>query len=100
MAATLACTALSFAIGGRAGVAILSTGRELDFNTLGYFLGCFVSIGTLYLFLTADNQARATRRYSEWRFIKARTAVVWLTLGSWMLGALHLLSWARDLTRP
>lgn len=98
--ATLAFTALSFWIGSRVEVAILSTGREVDFNTLGYIVGCFVSIGALYLFLAADNKARATRRYSEWRFVKARTIVVWLTFGSWTLGALHLLFWARDLTRP
>ena len=100
VAATLAFTVFSFWIGSRVEVAILSTGREVDFNTLGYVVGCFVSIGALYLFLTADSKARATRRYSEWRFVKARTAVVWLTFGSWTLGALHLLFWARDLTRP
>ena len=98
--ATLIFTAVSFWIGSRAEIGILSTGREIDFNTFGYVVGCFVSIGALYLFLTADNKARATRRYSEWRFIKARTVVVWLTFGSWALGALHLLFWARDLTRP
>lgn len=98
--ATLIFTAVSFWIGSRAEIGILSTGREIDFNTFGYVVGCFVSIGALYLFLTADNKARATRRYSEWRFIKARTAVVWLTFGSWTLGALHLLFWATDLTRP
>ena len=100
VAATLAFTALSFWIGNRVAIGILSTGREVDFNTFGYVAGCFVSVLALYLFLTADNRARATRRYSEWHFAKARTAVVWLTFGSWALGALHLLFWAKDLTRP
>lgn len=98
--ATLVFTVLSFWVGNRAEIGILSTGREIDFNAFGYAVGCFVGIAALYGFLAADNKARATRRYSEWRFVRARTAVVWLTFGSWTLGAAHLLFWAKDLTRP
>ena len=97
---TLAFVLVSFWLGNRAEIGILNTGREVDFNTLGYVVGCFVSIAVLYQFLKADGKARATRRYSEWRYFGVRKVVNLLTLCSWLLGALHLLFWARDLTRP
>ncbi|WP_419552441.1 hypothetical protein [Candidatus Poriferisodalis sp.] len=97
---TLVFVAASFWLGDRAEIGILETGREVDFNTFGYVVGCFVNIGVLYRFLKADGKARATRRYSEWRLFSARQAVVWMTLSTWALGAAHLIFWARDLTRP
>ncbi|WP_428118882.1 hypothetical protein [Candidatus Poriferisodalis sp.] len=100
MVATLVFVAISFWLGSRVEIGILDTGREVDFNTLGYIVGCFVNIAVLYRFLKADGRARATRRYSEWRYFGARKAVNILAFGSWSLGALHLLFWARDLTRP
>ncbi|WP_419841674.1 hypothetical protein [Candidatus Poriferisodalis sp.] len=95
----LLCTLLSFLLGARVEYGIAATGREVDFNTLGYLIGCFVSILTLYLFLKADNKARATLRYNDWR-PSARKMVGWATFGSWVFGALHLWYWAQDLTRP
>ncbi|WP_420626186.1 hypothetical protein [Candidatus Poriferisodalis sp.] len=100
MVATLVFVAASFWLGSRVEIGILDTGREVDFNTLGYVVGCFVNIAVLYRFLKADGKARATRRYSEWRYFGAKKVVNALTLCSWLLGALHLLFWARDLTRP
>lgn len=99
-AAVLAFTLFSFWLGARAEVGIASTGREIDFNTLGYLVGCFISIWMLYLFLRADRQARSTLRYNDWPGIGARALIGWLTLCSWLGGALHLWFWAQDLTRP
>ncbi|WP_419552434.1 hypothetical protein [Candidatus Poriferisodalis sp.] len=67
--------AASFWLGSRVEVGIPDTGREVDFNTLGYIVGCFVNIGVLYRFLKADGKARATRRYSEWRLCGATKTV-------------------------
>ena len=96
----LAFALASFWLGARVEVGIASTGREVDFNTLGYVVGCFVSIWVLYLFLRSDRQARSTLRYNDWPGIGARTLMGWMTLCSWLGGALHLWFWAQDLTRP
>lgn len=98
--AVLAFTLVSFWLGDRVEIRILQTGREVDFNTFGWIVGCFVSIAVMHRFLKADGKARATRRYSEWRLLSARQAVVWMTVATWALGAAHLLFWAWDLTRP
>ena len=80
---------------------ILSTGRDIDFNTIGYGVGCFGSIGVLYWFLRDDRKARDTLRYTDWRGpISARPTAIWLTFASWIGGGLHLWFWAQDLTRP
>ena len=100
VAAVLAFTLVAFWLGDRVEIGILETGREIDFNTFGYAAGLFVSIFAMHRFLKADGKARATRRYSEWRLLKARSVVVWITLASWLAGVAHLLFWARDLTRP
>jgi len=96
----VAFTAFAFWLGHRASVGILDTGRSVDFNTLGYVVGCFVSIVALFRFLRADQRARDTRMYSGWRFGSARRIALWLAVSGWALGATHLLFWARDLTRP
>jgi len=99
-AATLGFTAVCFWIGSATVFAIGSTGREIDFNALGYFAGCFVSILMLYRFLVADNQARNTDRYSDWQVLGARRVIGWMTFAGWVLGAVHLWFWVLDLTRP
>ncbi len=99
-AAVLAFTLFSYWLGARAEIGIANTGREVDFNTLGYLAGCFASIWILYLFLRADRQARSTLRYNDWLGIGARALMGWMTLCSWVGGALHLWFWAQDLTRP
>ena len=96
----LAFTLMSYWLGARVEVGIASTGREVDFNTLGYVVGCFVSIWVLYLFLSADRQARSTLRYNDWRPVGALTLIGVTTLCSWVAGAAHLWFWAQDLTRP
>ncbi|MCY4518279.1 MAG: hypothetical protein OXB99_13690 [Acidimicrobiaceae bacterium] len=99
-AVVLAFTLCSYWLGARAEIGMANTGREVDFNTLGYLAGCFVSIWMLYLFLRADGQARSTLRYNDWPGIGARVLMGWMTLCSWVGGALHLWFWAQDLTRP
>jgi len=96
----VAFTVVAFWLGHRASIGILDTGRSVDFNTLGYVVGCFVSIVALFRFLRADQRARDTRMYQSWRFGNARRIALWLAVSSWTLGAVHLLFWARDLTRP
>lgn len=96
----LAFTLASYWLGARVEVGIAGTGREVDFNTLGYVVGCFVSIWMLYLFSSADQQARSTLRYNDWRPVGARTLIGVTTLCSWAAGAAHLWFWAQDLTRP
>lgn len=95
-----ALTAVCFFFGANDIAGIGSTGRSVDFNTLGYVLGCFAAIFTLYMFLVSDNKSRATLLYADWRPIGARSLVGWLTAASWMLGAFHLWFWSLDLTRP
>ena len=96
----VAFTIGAFWLGHRASIGILDTGRSVDFNTLGYVVGCFVSIVALFRFLRADQRARDTRMYQDWRFGNARRIALWLAVSGWVLGAAHLLFWARDLTRP
>ena len=99
--ATLIFVVISLRLGGVKLMAILSTGRDIDFNTVGYVVGCFVSILALYLFLSRDRRARDTLRYTDWPGpVGARTLAVTLTLASWLVGGLHLWFWAQDLTRP
>ena len=97
---TLFFVVVALWFGDRVEIGIGGTGREVDFNTLGYVVGCFVSILTLYLFLREDRKARDKLRYNDWGWLGARTVAVWLTLASWLLGGLHLWFWAQDLTRP
>ena len=100
MVATLVFVAASFWLGSRVEIGILDTGREVDFNTLGYVVGCFVSSFVLYLFLREDIKARSTHRYSDWGLWRARTAAVWIAFLTWLGGLAHLWFWATDLTRP
>lgn len=96
----VAFTVAAFWLGHKASIGILDTGRSVDFNTLGYVVGCFVSIVALFRFLRADQRARDTRMYQSGRIGSARRIALWLAVGGWALGAVHLLFWARDLTRP
>lgn len=99
--ATLIFVVISLRLGGVKLMGILSTGRDIDFNTIGYAVGCFVSILALYLFLSRDRKARETLRYTDWPGpLGARTMAVTSTLASWLVGGLHLWFWAQDLTRP
>ena len=99
--ATLIFVAVSLRLGGVELIGVLNTGRDIDFNTIGYVAGCFVSIFVLYLFLRKDRRARDTLRYTDWPGpFGARTMAVTLTLASWLFGVLHLWFWAQDLTRP
>lgn len=99
--ATLIFVVISLRLGDLKLMGILSTGRDINFNTIGYVVGCFVSILALYLFLSQDRRARDTLRYTDWPGpFGARTMAVTLTLASWLVGGLHLWFWAQDLTRP
>lgn len=99
--ATLIFVVAALRLGGVELIGVLNTGRDIDFNTIGYVVGCFVSIFVLYLFLRRDRRARDTLRYTDWPGpFGARTMAVTLTLASWLFGVLHLWFWAQDLTRP
>ena len=98
--AVLAVTAVSFWVGAGAEVGIGSTGREADFNTVGYVAGCFASIFVLFLLLREENRRRAGLNYDDWRPVPVRALAVWVTFAAWALGGLHLWFWVLDLTRP
>ncbi len=68
-------------------------------NLLGFIVGSILGTGNLAGYLVWENKRKAGKKFGDWPFFRARSAVKYIALTSWALGGWNIFFWALDVTR-